>query len=123
MKGTGLLRSILALSAAAIALQLAALAPAAAQSVEQFYKGRTITLLIPSAPGGINDLDGRLVAQYLGRYIPGNPKIVPENLPGASGVGIANRLYNTAEHDGSVIAIIERAVPQLAIQGDPTAKF
>jgi tripartite-type tricarboxylate transporter receptor subunit TctC len=123
MKNGRTMRPILALSAAAIALQVAALGSAAAQSVEQFYKGRTITLLIPSAPGGINDLDGRLVAQYLGRYIPGNPKIVPENLPGASGAGIANRLYNTVEHDGSVFAIVERAVPQLAIQGDPSAKF
>ena len=61
--------------------------------------------------------------RILRRYIPGNPNIVPENLPGASGVVIANRLYNTSERDGSVIAIIERAVPQLAVQGDPTAKF
>ncbi len=119
----GFNRAIVALSAAMLALLIGALRPAEAQTVEQFYKGRTITLLIPSAPGGINDLDGRLVAQNLGRYIPGNPKIVPENLPGASGAGIANRLYNTSEHDGSVIAIIERAVPQLAVQGDPTAKF
>ena len=118
-----MIRGALALSALTLALHLGATRPVAAQSVEQFYKGRTVTLLIPSAPGGINDLDGRLVAQTLGRYIPGHPNIVPENLPGASGAGIANRLYNTAEHDGSVIAIIERAVPQLAIQGDPNAKF
>jgi tripartite-type tricarboxylate transporter receptor subunit TctC len=117
------IRTAFILSAAALALQFGMTRPAAAQTVEQFYKGRTITMLIPSAPGGINDLDGRLVAQILRRYIPGNPNIVPENLPGGSGVVIANRLYNTSERDGSVIAIIERAVPQLAVQGDPTAKF
>ena len=112
-----------AMSAMALALPFGMPRPAEAQTVEQFYKGRTITMLIPSAPGGINDLDGRLVAQFLPRYVPGHPNIVAENLPGASGVGIANRLYNTSEHDGLVIAIIERAVPQLAVQGDPTAKF
>jgi tripartite-type tricarboxylate transporter receptor subunit TctC len=123
MKSRHKIRYASALLAAALALQLGAMRPASAQTVEQFYKGRTVSLLIPSAPGGINDLDGRLVTQYLGRYIPGHPNIVPENLPGASGAGIANRLANTSEHDGSVIAIIERAVPQLAIQGDPAAKF
>jgi tripartite-type tricarboxylate transporter receptor subunit TctC len=117
------LRHVLALSAAALALHFGIMRPAAAQTVEQFYKGRTVTMLIPSAPGGINDLDGRLVAQFLPRYIPGHPNIVPENVPGASGVVLGNRLANTTEHDGSVIAIIERAVPQLAVQGDPTAKF
>jgi tripartite-type tricarboxylate transporter receptor subunit TctC len=118
-----MVRGALALSAVALTLQLGAARPAATQSVEQFYKGRTVSMLIPSAPGGINDLAGRLVTQFLGRYIPGHPNIVPENFPGASGVILANRLYNTTERDGSSIAIMERAVPQLAIQGDPTAKF
>lgn len=96
---------------------------AAAQSVEQFYKGRTITLLIPSAPGGVNDLAGRLVAQFLGKYIPGNPNVVPQNQPGTSGVITANRIYNSSDKDGSVISIIERGAPQVAILGDPNAKY
>ena len=96
---------------------------AQAQSVEQFYKGRTVTMLIPSAPGGVNDLAGRLVAQYLGKYIPGNPNVIPQNIPGASGVVAANRVYNAAEKDGTVISIIERGAPQVAILGDPNAKY
>ena len=89
-----------------------------AQSVEQFYKGRTVTMLVGTAPGGINDISARLVARHLGRFIPGNPTIIVQNNPGAGGLVTANRLYNVAEKDGSVLAKLERAVPQLAIQGD-----
>jgi tripartite-type tricarboxylate transporter receptor subunit TctC len=96
---------------------------AQAQGVAQFYKGRNVTLIIPSAPGGVNDLAGRLVAQFLGKYIPGNPTVIPQNLPGSSGVVAANRIYNSAEKDGSVISIIERGAPQVAILGDPNAKY
>jgi tripartite-type tricarboxylate transporter receptor subunit TctC len=94
-----------------------------AQSVEQFYKGRNVNLLIPSAPGGINDLASRLVARHLGRFIPGNPSIVPQNLPGATGTILLNRIYANTEKTGDTIAFIERASPQLAFQGDPNVKF
>jgi tripartite-type tricarboxylate transporter receptor subunit TctC len=100
-----------------------ALQPAGAQSVEQFYKGRTVTMLVGNAPGGINDISARLVAKHLGRFIPGNPSIVVQNNPGAGGLINANKLYTNAEKDGSVLAKFERAVPQLQIQGDPNAHF
>ena len=107
----------------AMLLGLAAMTQASAQSVEQFYKGRTITMLVGTAPGGINDISARLVAKYLGRFIPGNPAIVVQNNPGAGGLVTGNKLYNNAERDGSVLAKFERAVPQLQIQGDPNAQF
>jgi tripartite-type tricarboxylate transporter receptor subunit TctC len=97
--------------------------PARAQSVEQFYKGRQVTMVVGSAPGGINDISARFVARYLGHYIPGNPSIVVQNQPGAGGIAAANRLYNVFERDGSVIAKLERAVPMLAIQGGPNVNF
>jgi tripartite-type tricarboxylate transporter receptor subunit TctC len=96
---------------------------AGAQSVAQFYKGRQITMIVGTAPGGINDISARFVARYLGKYIPGNPVIVVENQPGAGGIASANRLANTFAQDGSVIAKLERAVPLLAIQGDPNVHF
>jgi tripartite-type tricarboxylate transporter receptor subunit TctC len=105
---------------------LAASAPARsanAQSVEQFYKGRQITMIVGTAPGGVNDISARFVARYLGKYIPGNPAIVVENQPGAGGITSANRLANTVAQDGSVIAKLERAVPLIAIQGDPNVHF
>jgi tripartite-type tricarboxylate transporter receptor subunit TctC len=98
-------------------------APAGAQSVEQFYKGRQITMIVGTAPGGINDISARFAARYLGKYIPGNPTIVVENQPGAGGISSANRLANVVAQDGSVIAKLERAVPLLAIQGDPNVHF
>jgi len=97
--------------------------PAQAQSVEQFYKGRAVTMLVGTAPGGINDISARLVAKHLGRFIPGNPAIVVQNNPGAGGLITANKLYNSAEKDGSVLAKFERAVPQVQIQGDANAQF
>src|SRR5436853_5553037 len=89
--------------------------PAAAQTVEQFYRGRTINLAVASAPGGINDLMARLIARHLGRHIPGNPNLVVQNQQGASGLSLANRIYFAAEKDGTSIAILERGTPQLAI--------
>ena len=97
--------------------------PVLAQSVEQFYKGRQVTMVVGSAPGGINDISARFVARYLGHYIPGNPSIIVQNQPGAGGIAAANRLYNVFERDGSVIAKLERGVPMLAIQGDPNVNF
>jgi tripartite-type tricarboxylate transporter receptor subunit TctC len=97
--------------------------PSAAQTVEQFYKGRTITLYVASAPGGINDLTARLVAKHMPGFLPGKPTIVVQNLNGANGLALANRLFVNAEKDGSVIAILERGTPQLAIQGDPNVRF
>jgi tripartite-type tricarboxylate transporter receptor subunit TctC len=106
------------------AMLLASAAGAAhAQSVEQFYKGRQITMVVGTSPGGINDISARFVARYLGQYIPGHPAIVVENQPGAGGITSANRLANVFPHDGSVIAKLERAVPLLAIQGDPNVHF
>jgi tripartite-type tricarboxylate transporter receptor subunit TctC len=100
-----------------------ALRSARAQPVEQFYKGRQLTMIVGTSPGGINDISARFVARYLGKYIPGNPVIVVENQPGAGGITSANRLANTFASDGTVIAKLERAVPLLAIQGDPNVHF
>src|SRR3989441_8280066 len=102
---------------------LLAFAPlAAAQSVEQFYRGRTINFLVASAPGGINDLTARLMSRHLGNHIPGRPTLVVQNLQSA-GLALANRIYANAEKDGTAIAILERGVPQLAVQGEPNARF
>ncbi len=113
-------RNTLALS---VLLSLLSIGGAAAQSAEQFYKGRVVTLVVGFAPGGINDISGRLVGRHLGRFIPGQPTIVVQNMPGAGGLGAANRIYNVAEKDGTVIAGVGRSVPQLAIQGNPNVSF
>src|SRR5262245_63141417 len=95
---------------------------AAAQSVTPFYRGRSINFLVASVPGGINDLVARLIARHLGNHIPRRPTLVVQNLQSA-GLVLANRIYAGAEKDGTVIAILERGTPQLAIQGEPNARF
>jgi tripartite-type tricarboxylate transporter receptor subunit TctC len=112
-----------ALLLCALACALVARNEAAAQPVEAFYKGRTVTMLVGTSPGGINDISARLVARHFARFIPGNPNIIVQNNPGSGGLVTANRLYFNAEKDGSVLAKLERAVPQLAIQGHANATF
>lgn len=112
------------LRVSAAAMAAAAMPRAAsAQGVAEFYRGRTITLIIPTAPGGINNLAGRLVARHLGRFIPGRPSIVAENREQGGGLALANSFAQGAPKDGTVIANIQRAVPQLAIQGERSARF
>ena len=97
---------------------------AAAQSpVEAFFRGRTLSLMVGFAPGGVNDISARLVARHLPKYLPGNPSIAVQNQPSAGGLVTTNFIYNAAPKDGSVIASLDRGSSQLAIQGDPLAKF
>jgi tripartite-type tricarboxylate transporter receptor subunit TctC len=84
-----------------IALVLAA--PVHAQSVESFYKGKTIDLIIPFYVGGGYDAYARLIARYLPNYLPGKPNIVSRNMPGAGGLTAVNYLYNSAPKDGIVV--------------------
>jgi tripartite-type tricarboxylate transporter receptor subunit TctC len=112
--------------AAAVAFCFLAISMGAAQAqtVEEFYKGKIIKVLVGVPPGGVYDISARLMARYLGNYIPGHPSVVVQNLPGAGGLVVANRLYaDKSENDGLTLAVIERSVAQLAIQGDPNARF
>jgi tripartite-type tricarboxylate transporter receptor subunit TctC len=81
-----------------------AVAPAAADPVADFYYGRTVQVLIGFSPGGGYDLYGRTLARYMGRHVPGNPKLVPQNMPGAGSLKVANYLYGIAPKDGTALA-------------------
>ncbi|HTI86906.1 MAG TPA: hypothetical protein VL966_09905 [Alphaproteobacteria bacterium] len=96
---------IATLSAAVIAAALAAGA-AHAQSVESFYKGRQMDVLIGSAPGGGFDLYARLIARHMPDYIPGKPNIVPKNVPGAGSAKAAATLYAVSPKDGSTFGAL-----------------
>jgi hypothetical protein len=84
----------------------------AAQTLEAFYKDKTLSLIIPNAPGGSFDLYARLVANHLGRFIPGHPSIVAQNMPGAAGMLAANYLANLAPKDGTVLSVL---VPNITL--------
>jgi tripartite-type tricarboxylate transporter receptor subunit TctC len=90
------------------ALLLAALAgtPARAQSVADFYRGKTVNVLIGVGVGGEYDLQARLVARHLGKHIPGNPSVVPQNMTGAGGIKMANYLFAQAPRDGTTIGML-----------------
>jgi len=102
---------------AALLAGLALAAPVHADPVADFYRGRTITLVVGYGPSGGYDLFGRMIARHLGRHIPGNPSIVVQNMPGAGSLRATNWLYSVAPRDGSVIAIFARDMPLLAILG------
>lgn len=97
--------------------------PARAQDVESFYKGKTIRLLIGFGPGGGYDLYARAVARHMGRHIPGNPTIVPQNMPGAGSLLVANHLANVAPRDGTVIGAFASGVPSTPLLTPDQAKF
>ncbi len=99
--------------AAVLALVVSAAVPSAAQaqSADQFYKGKTINLYIGFAPGGSYDSLARLTARYMGKHIPGNPNIVPQNMPGAGGFKAANYMYSVAPKDGLSLAALSQTTP------------
>ena len=97
--------------------------PAIADSVADFYKGKQVTFLVGSDPGGGYDLLARLVARHLGRFIPGNPNIIVENMPGAGSVLLSNRVYNIAPKDGTVIGLVQRGVLISQLTGQPGVHY
>jgi tripartite-type tricarboxylate transporter receptor subunit TctC len=111
------------IAAAAAALMLAG-APALADAVADFYKGKVVSLVVGYGSGGGYDVYGRLVAAHLGKYIPGNPTVVVQNMPGAGSLRSVNYLYNTAPKDGTVIATFARDMPLLGLIGNnPNVRF
>ncbi|MDB5641128.1 MAG: tripartite tricarboxylate transporter family receptor [Hyphomicrobiales bacterium] len=79
---------------------------AQAQTVEQFYTGKTMELIVGYPPGGSNDVYGRAVARNIGRFIAGRPQVVFRNMPGAGSILAANHIYNVAPRDGTVLGLL-----------------
>src|SRR5215470_19146811 len=93
------------------ALLAATHAPALAQSAAEFFKGRTIRIVVGFGPGGGYDLYARLLARHLSAHIPGAPGVVVENMEGVGSVRAANFVYEAAPRDGSVIAAVNQNAP------------
>src|SRR6476660_5271887 len=92
-------------------------------SVEDFYRGKKLDMIIGYSPGGTYDLYARLVARYLGNYIPGKPLIVPRNMPGAGSRAAANWVYNVAPKDGTVLATADQSLSLQQAVGDKRINF
>lgn len=94
-----------------------------AQSVEQFYKGKTIEILIGASTGGGYDINARLVGRHMGKHLPGSPSFLPKNVPGGGSLRAANMLYNAAKRDGTVLGVVSRSVMTMPLMGVEAAKF
>jgi tripartite-type tricarboxylate transporter receptor subunit TctC len=104
---------------------LAALGVAAAKAdpVSDFYQGRTVTMIVTTSAGGGYDALARAIARHIGKHIPGNPTVVVRNMPGAGGIAATNYLYAGAEHDGSVLGLVQNNPPLEPLFGTKEARF
>jgi tripartite-type tricarboxylate transporter receptor subunit TctC len=91
-------------------LMMGATGASAQSSISDFYKGKTITIGVGASPGGGYDTDARLISRHLGRYIPGSPNMVVQNVPGARGLTFVNRLYNSSPRDGTMMGTVQRGL-------------
>jgi tripartite-type tricarboxylate transporter receptor subunit TctC len=117
-----MLHSPCARRAPLIAVSLLLAAPAVAQDAD-FYRGKTVAILMGTGPGGSYDLYGRTIAEHLPRHIPGNPAVIVEHMPGAGGVIAGNHIYGTAPQDGTKI-LLSHALPLVEkLEGGPGVRF
>ncbi|MFM2128834.1 MAG: hypothetical protein RL477_380 [Pseudomonadota bacterium] len=97
--------------------------PAAAQSGGSFYKGKTVRLVIGFEPAGSYDLYARLAGRWLGRHVPGQPNVVPQNMPGAGGLSAANHVFRIAARDGTVLAALHNNIAFAQVTGTPNVEY
>jgi tripartite-type tricarboxylate transporter receptor subunit TctC len=110
-------------AAFALVLLLGAGGSAQAQSSAEFYRGKTINVYIGVGVGGEYDIQARLVARHIGKHIPGNPTVVPQNMTGAGGLRMINYLYNVAPKDGTNVGMIANASVAMQATGIAGVQF
>jgi tripartite-type tricarboxylate transporter receptor subunit TctC len=119
MKRTG---AALAIALAAL-VALASGAPASAQPADDFYKGKQIRFIVGTAAGQDYDSWARLIGRHITRFIPGNPSLIVENMPGAGHILATNYLFNLAPRDGTVIGMVSRNMTEAAMTKLPNVRF
>jgi len=97
--------------------------PASADAIADFYKGKTLNMIISVSPGGGYDLLGRTVARHIAKHIPGSPTAVPRNMPGAGGIVAMKHLATAAQRDGTVMGIVQNNAPLEPLFGTPEADY
>lgn len=97
--------------------------PCSADDIADFYKTTRMTMVIGAAPGGGYDFYSRLLVRHIVKYIPGNPSMISQNMPGAASIRAANYTYNVAKQDGSIIAALNRTAAFAQIFGQKGAQF
>jgi tripartite-type tricarboxylate transporter receptor subunit TctC len=119
----GVALSALVCALASVTATMVFTTSAAAESVEDFYKGKTITISVGFSPGGSYDFYSRLFARYMGKYLPGHPTIVVQNMPGAGSLRAANYLYNVAPKDGTALGVVTQTLMIEGPLGTAGVKF
>jgi tripartite-type tricarboxylate transporter receptor subunit TctC len=94
-----------------------------AENVADFYRGKNVSMVVGSSAGGGYDTMTRAIARFIGRHIPGNPTVLVRNMPGAGGIICLNYIYNTAERDGSVLALVQNNTPLEPLFGTKQARY
>ena len=111
-------------AASLLALMVPAFSPSAwAAEADEFYKGKTISVIVGFAAGGGYDNYARLLARHMPRHIPGSPQIVVQNMVGAGSVRAANYVFSSAPKDGTVIAAVNQNMPMYQLLGGASAQF
>ena len=108
---------------AASVLAIALPAAAQAQSVEDFYRGKQLSMIIGYPTGGSNDIYARTVARHIGKHIPGSPTVIPRNMPGGGSLIAGNHVFNVAPKDGTTLALIAPTIPLEERLGVPNVKL
>ena len=109
---------------ACTAWALAGAAPSAhADAVADFYKGKVVTIQVGYGPGGGYDVTARLIAQFLGEHIPGKPRVIVQNVPGAGSLKVANAIANNTPNDGLTLGVFAFDVALQPYYGEPQAMF
>jgi tripartite-type tricarboxylate transporter receptor subunit TctC len=106
-----------------VLIGLAAPPVAMADPVEDFYRGKSLDLMVGFSPGGGYDVYARMVGRHIGKHIPGNPTVVVKNMEGAGSTRLANWLYAVAPKDGTVFGSFARGVPLDPLFGNPGPQF
>ena len=101
----------------------AAVTAAHAQSIESFYRGRTVTIVVGYSVGGGYDAHARVLARHLGKHLPGNPAVVVQNMPGAGSLRAANYIYNAAPKDGATLGVFARGMAMEPLIGASSTNF
>ena len=98
-------------------------AEARADAVADFYKGRTVTIIVGYSAGGGYDLYARAIGRHIGKHIPGQPTVVVQNMPGAGSVASANYIYGVAAKDGTVFGTFSRGIPMEPLIGTANVRY
>jgi tripartite-type tricarboxylate transporter receptor subunit TctC len=115
--------SFMCTASIAVIAALACGAHSASAQEQDFFKGKTVNILIGFGPGGANDVWARTIAKHIANHLPGHPTVVPQNAPGAGGLKLMNTLYNVSPKDGTAIGLVNRGIPLEPLLGGAGTQF